>query len=70
MPTANKVEGSRGVVTGHPRPIDLKHLSQQTMGDRSVEQEVLKLFRAPGDGGSRRYTGGDRSGSPPRAHLD
>lgn len=44
MPTANKVEGSRGVVTGHPRPIDLKHLSQQTMGDRSVEQEVLKLF--------------------------
>jgi HPt (histidine-containing phosphotransfer) domain-containing protein len=26
------------------RPIDLAHLSRQTLGDRSVEQEVLKLF--------------------------
>lgn len=26
------------------RPIDLSHLSSQTMGDRALEQEVLKLF--------------------------
>ena len=26
------------------RPIDLAHLSRQTMGDRELEREVLKLF--------------------------
>ena len=26
------------------RPIDLAHLSRQTMGDRAVEEEVLGLF--------------------------
>jgi hypothetical protein len=26
------------------RPIDLAHLSRQTLGDRAVEQEVLSLF--------------------------
>ncbi|MGE0281925.1 MAG: Hpt domain-containing protein [Rhizobiaceae bacterium] len=26
------------------RPINLAHLARQTMGDRSLEQEVLKLF--------------------------
>ncbi|MBL8582207.1 MAG: Hpt domain-containing protein [Rhizobiaceae bacterium] len=26
------------------RPIDLAHLSRQTMGDRALEQEVLGLF--------------------------
>jgi HPt (histidine-containing phosphotransfer) domain-containing protein len=26
------------------RPISLAHLARQTMGDRSLEQEVLKLF--------------------------
>lgn len=26
------------------RPIDLSHLSRQTMGDRALEQEVLGLF--------------------------
>lgn len=28
----------------HARPIDLSHLSRQTLGDREVEQEVLALF--------------------------
>ncbi len=28
----------------HGRPINLAHLARQTMGDRSLEQEVLKLF--------------------------
>lgn len=26
------------------RPIDLEHLSRQTMGDRALEEEVLALF--------------------------
>lgn len=26
------------------RPVDLSHLSRQTMGDRDLEREVLKLF--------------------------
>lgn len=26
------------------RPVDLQHLSRQTFGDRSLEQEVLQLF--------------------------
>jgi len=33
------VSGSR-----RPRPVDLAHLARQTMGDRSLEQEVLALF--------------------------
>ena len=28
-----------------PRPVDLAHLARQTLGDRALEQEVLKLFR-------------------------
>ncbi|UDL92670.1 Hpt domain-containing protein [Mesorhizobium sp. PAMC28654] len=30
--------------TGRSRPVDMAHLSRQTMGDRSLEQEVLALF--------------------------
>lgn len=26
------------------RPVDLKHLARQTLGDRALEQEVLRLF--------------------------
>lgn len=33
------VSGSR-----RSRPVDLAHLARQTMGDRSLEQEVLALF--------------------------
>lgn len=35
--------GERGKRAGS-RPIDLEHLSRQTMGDRALEQEVLALF--------------------------
>jgi HPt (histidine-containing phosphotransfer) domain-containing protein len=28
----------------HARPVDLAHLSRQTMGDRDLEREVLSLF--------------------------
>ncbi|SFK33725.1 HPt (histidine-containing phosphotransfer) domain-containing protein [Mesorhizobium albiziae] len=47
-------QGSRAVGLDRPggetslaspsRPIDLEHLSRQTLGDRKVEQEVLALF--------------------------
>ncbi|RUX42231.1 Hpt domain-containing protein [Mesorhizobium sp. M4A.F.Ca.ET.020.02.1.1] len=30
--------------TAQSRPVDLAHLSRQTMGDRALEQEVLALF--------------------------
>jgi HPt (histidine-containing phosphotransfer) domain-containing protein len=30
--------------TARSRPVDLAHLARQTMGDRSLEQEVLALF--------------------------
>lgn len=29
---------------GRARPIDLAHLSRQTMGDRDLEREVLSMF--------------------------
>lgn len=36
--------GGETSATIRTRPIDLVHLSRQTMGDRAVEQEVLCLF--------------------------
>ncbi len=30
--------------TGHERPLDLVHLSRQTLGDRELEVELLGLF--------------------------
>lgn len=38
MPGGERSEPARS------RPIDFAHLSRQTMGDRALEQEVLKLF--------------------------
>lgn len=40
MSVAQRVESSV-----YERPLDLVHLSRQTLGDRSVEREVLALFR-------------------------
>ncbi len=36
--------GGETSTTAISRPIDLAHLARQTMGDRELEQEVLKLF--------------------------
>jgi HPt (histidine-containing phosphotransfer) domain-containing protein len=36
-------EGSAGP-RSRARPVDLTHLSRQTLGDRALEQEVLQLF--------------------------
>jgi HPt (histidine-containing phosphotransfer) domain-containing protein len=42
---AFSMPGGERCPVSHGRPIDLNHLRRQTMGDRSLEQEVLKLFR-------------------------
>lgn len=36
--------GGESCLKSEARPIDLAHLSRQTLGDREVEQEVLGLF--------------------------
>jgi HPt (histidine-containing phosphotransfer) domain-containing protein len=36
--------GGESSVSSRSRPIDLKHLARQTLGDRAVEQEVLAMF--------------------------
>lgn len=36
--------GGEGSAAPRSRPVDLAHLSKQTLGDRALEQEVLKLF--------------------------
>lgn len=36
--------GGESCEAAHARPIDLAHLSRQTLGDREVEREVLALF--------------------------
>ncbi len=36
--------GGESFVPSRSRPIDLVHLARQTLGDRMLEQEVLRLF--------------------------
>jgi HPt (histidine-containing phosphotransfer) domain-containing protein len=36
--------GGEGAAAPRARPVDLAHLAKQTLGDRALEQEVLKLF--------------------------
>ena len=36
--------GGEGSAASCHRPVDLAHLAKQTLGDRALEQEVLKLF--------------------------
>lgn len=48
LPHANAVAfampGGESTAPARMRPIDLAHLSRQTMGDRELEREVLQLF--------------------------
>lgn len=41
---AFSMPGGEGADKRKPRPIDLAHLSKQTMGDRDLEREVLGMF--------------------------
>jgi HPt (histidine-containing phosphotransfer) domain-containing protein len=36
--------GGEGSTPSRARPVDLAHLSRQTLGDRVIEQQVLQLF--------------------------
>lgn len=36
--------GGEGSTPSGARPVDLAHLSRQTLGDRVIEQQVLQLF--------------------------
>lgn len=36
--------GGENAARARARPLDLEHLSRQTMGDRALEQEVLAMF--------------------------
>lgn len=44
QPVAFSMPGGESCARARSRPIDLAHLSRQTMGDRTLEQEVLGLF--------------------------
>lgn len=44
MWTEQKPDVSGGSQTSFERPIDLVHLARQTLGDRSLEQEILALY--------------------------
>ena len=37
-------DNSRGACISKERPIDLVHLARQTMGDKALEAEVLRMF--------------------------
>ena len=37
-------DGARGAAPSKGRPIDLDHLGRQTMGDKALEAEVLRMF--------------------------
>jgi len=41
---AFSMPGGEGSAASRARPVDLAHLASQTLGDRALEQEVLKLF--------------------------
>jgi HPt (histidine-containing phosphotransfer) domain-containing protein len=50
-------------------PIDVDHLARMTLGDRSLEREVLQLFDRQVDMLMARLTGGDPSAVTGAAHT-
>lgn len=55
-------------MTASPRPIDLAHLSRQTLGDRTVEGEVLRLFLQQIGSVADRIAGSDLDSRRRHAH--
>lgn len=51
------------------RPIDLVHLARMTLGDRSIEREVLQLFARQSGSLSARIAGGEPAAVPALAHA-
>ena len=51
------------------RPIDLVHLARMTLGDRSIEREVLQLFARQSASLAARIAGGEPATVPALAHT-
>jgi HPt (histidine-containing phosphotransfer) domain-containing protein len=51
------------------RPIDLVHLARMTLGDRSIEREVLQLFARQSAALAARIAGAEKAAVPALAHT-
>jgi FOG: HPt domain len=51
----------RAVCPSHSRPIDLVHLAGQTMGDKSLEIEILQVFARQARRALQEMSGPDRT---------
>jgi len=61
-------ETTRGVCPSQSRPIDLVHLAHQTMGDKSLEVEVLQMFARQARRALQDMTGMDAATTVAVAH--
>ncbi len=61
-------ETQRGVCPSQSRPIDLVHLATQTMGDKSLEVEVLQMFARQARRALQDMTGTDAKATSAVAH--
>ena len=58
----------RGACPSQSRPIDLVHLARQTMGDKTLENEVLIMFARNARRALQDMTGADAAGVAMTAH--
>lgn len=61
-------ENHRGACPSHSRPIDLVHLATQTMGDKTLEVEVLQMFARQARRALQEMTGTDAAATAAAAH--
>ena len=61
-------ETHRGACPSQSRPIDLVHLANQTMGDKSLELEVLQMFARQARRALHDMAGADLAGTVAAAH--
>jgi HPt (histidine-containing phosphotransfer) domain-containing protein len=68
LSVAFSMPGGETAISAAPRPIDMAHLSRQTMGDRALEQEVLALFLQQALGMAQKMADTDTKGRLSLAH--
>lgn len=61
-------DAPKGYGPSASKPIDLVHLARQTMGDRTVELEVLKIFARQARQCLADFSAADRDGMIATAH--
>jgi HPt (histidine-containing phosphotransfer) domain-containing protein len=61
-------DGPRGACPSQSRPIDLVHLARQTMGDKTLENEVLMMFARNARRALQDMTGAEASTVAATAH--